>query len=135
MTARPIHLFISESDGALFDTRVPFWYNNPPLRANYRCGKNSIESIADLKTALRYGEFAWSGGYQLYFLCSDGEAMSFDSVRENLRLVMEAIRDHDSSGWRVVAVETNWEDTELYCAHSGKLIPCAYGDDETESAE
>ena len=128
----PSHMRVSDIDGALYDTRTPHWYNQSPLRSNYRCGKGYIGSVSDLKAALRYGEVTWPGCYPLYFLCSDGEAMSFESVRDNLRLVMQAIHDKDNSGWRVVAVDTNWEDSELFCAHSGERIPCAYSDDEGE---
>jgi hypothetical protein len=126
----PAHLFVSSCDGALYDTRIPHWSSLPPLRANYSRGMREIASTADLKAALRNGEYAWPGGYPLYFLASDGEALSFDSVRENLRQILDAIQERDNSGWRVVGVDVNYEDAELYCAHSGKRIPSAYAEDD-----
>lgn len=128
----PAHLFVSSSDGALYDTRVPSWSSLPPLRANYSRGTREIGSAADLKAALRNGEFAWPGGYPLYFIASDGEALSFDSVREELRNVIDAIQSQDNSGWRVVACDINYEDGELFCAHSGERIPSAYAEPEDE---
>ena len=29
-------------------------------------------------------------------------------------------------GWRPIALEVNWEDNELYCAHTNRKIECAY---------
>lgn len=85
-------------------------------------------SISDFRRDMRHGQYAWPGGYQRYFILSDGDVLSFDAARENLRAILEAIDRHDGSGWRIVAVDINWEDTSLYCSHSGERIPAAYGD-------
>ena len=77
----PNHLFLSDCDGCLYDTRDPEWSKNPPLRANYAIHCGSIKSVADLKATLRAGGFAWPGGYPLYFVTSDGGALSFATVR------------------------------------------------------
>lgn len=84
-----------------------------------------------LKEALRSGPYAWPGGYPLYFIAADGEALSFKAVQENLREVMRAtcFRHYDK-GWRIVGVEINWEDEHLYCAHSNERIPSAYGEED-----
>ena len=132
MSKLPAHLFVSSPDGALYDTRIPSWSSQPPLRANYQYGHLGIRSVADLKATLRNGPYAWPGGYPLFFLCHDGEAMSFDSVRETLHLVMQAIQDRGNSGWRVIGCDINYEDNDLYCAHSGKKIESAYGEDDSE---
>lgn len=68
------------------------------------------------------------GGYPTYFVCSDGEALSFDAAKENAGLIRDAIITNDKwSGWRVCTMTVNWEDTELYCSHTNKLIESAYG--------
>jgi len=86
-------------------------------------------STRDLKHALRNGPYAWPGGYPLYFITADGGALSFESVRGNFREILLAMRRNDgASGWKVVAVETNWEDPELYCDHSGGRIESAYAE-------
>lgn len=133
MATRPEHLFIS-SDGNLYDTRVPDWYRSAPLRANFKCGHTEIASCADLKATLRYGQYAWPGGYPLYFMASDGGALSFEAVRDNLRQVMNAIQQRDNSGWRVVACDINWEDSSLVCDHTGKPIESAYGEPDKEES-
>ena len=89
-----------------------------------------IKTTKDLKTALKNGQWAWPGGYPLYFITSDGAALSFDAVRSEYRQVISAIRHGLDDGWRVVSCEINWEDSDLYCDHTGQPIQSAYGDDE-----
>jgi hypothetical protein len=81
-----------------------------------------------LKTILRSGAYSWPGAYPLYFITSDGAALSFDSVRSNFRAVLWSVRHKVNDGWRVVACDTNWEDGELYCDHSGERIESAYAE-------
>jgi hypothetical protein len=89
-----------------------------------------INSISDFRAAMRNGPYAWPGAYPLYFVASDGEALSFQAAKENRRLILEAIRDAiPGDGWRVVAADVNWEDSSLYCAHNGARIESAYGDE------
>lgn len=87
-----------------------------------------ISTISDFRRAVRNGPYAWPGGYPLYWLMSDGETCAFDVAKSERRAMLEALRDRDSSGWRPVALEINWEDSELYCAHTGRKIESAYGD-------
>lgn len=85
----------------------------------------------DLKQALRAGPYTFPGGYPLYFVMADGEPLSFESARENYKLLLAAIRGNCDSGWRPVAVTVNWEDPELYCSDTGKRIESAYAEPET----
>mgnify|MGYP003342289360 FL=1 len=86
-------------------------------------------SDLDLKAVLRNGAYAWPGGYPLYFITNDGAALSFSTVLDELPRIMAAIKDrHDRSGWKVVGVDVNWEDDELYDDHTGEKIESAYGD-------
>ena len=44
--------------------------------------------------------------------------------------VLRDVRNKESAyGWRVIACDVNWEDENLYCAHSGKRIESAYCED------
>ncbi len=86
-------------------------------------------STKDLKAQLRFGAFAWPGGYPLFFITDDGAALSFDAVRENLRSVLWSIRHGVNDGWRVIGCDVNWEDASLYCEHTGEKIPSAYGEE------
>lgn len=90
-----------------------------------------IKTVFDFNKALSLGPYAWPGGYPYYFITIDDEALSFDAAVENADLIRDAIINNEAfSGWRVVGMVVNWEDNELYCAHSGVLIPSAYADDE-----
>lgn len=88
----------------------------------------NIHSISDFRKAIRLGPYAWPGGYPSYFVMDDGEALSFEAARECRREIIRALRDRDNSGWRPVAVDINWDDTELRCAHTGERIEAAYGE-------
>ena len=82
----------------------------------------------ELKNYVRSGRYAWPGGYPKYFVMNDGEAMSFDAVQENFRLVLDSVKHKRNDGWRAVACDINWEDANLYCCDSGEKIESAYGE-------
>jgi len=126
VTKTPSHLFAS-SEGALYDTRAPSWNSRPPLRKDYSAHHGLIRTLSQLKATLRAGGYAWPGGYPLYFVTADGAALSFDTVRSEFRAVVDAFATR-AVDWRIVACDANWEDTALHDAHTGELIPCAYGE-------
>lgn len=128
---KPAHLFVSAVDGALHDARRPDWASTP-LRPVFSRHFRQISTTAQLKATLRAGEHAWPGGYPLYFITSDGAALSFEGVRENLRHVLDSIRTRSNDGWRVVACEVNWENSAVYCDATGKHIPSAHGEDNAD---
>jgi hypothetical protein len=128
MPSLPEHLFVAD-DGNLYDTRDPNWARNP-LREGYYGGGPRIETVAQFKAALRHGGTTSLGGYPLYFIVSDGEALSFEAARENFRQIADSIVHRHNDGWRIVGQEINYEDEDLVCAHTGKRIPSAYGDNE-----
>ena len=122
------HYFISDSDGALYDTRDAGW-SSAPLRPNYKWHHSEIETVADLKATLRAGAYAWPGGYPLFFATADGAALSFTTARKEFRTIASAIADDDKSGgWRIEACGINFENGGLVCGHSGETIESAYGD-------
>lgn len=129
----PSHLFVS-TDGGLYDTRQPDWHKLPPLRAAYDRHCQTIDNVADFKACIRAGAFAWPGGYPLYFVAADGAAISFDGARANFREIVSAIQTNDRhGGWRVVALDTNWEDPDLHCEATGARIESAHA--EPDSAD
>lgn len=78
---------------------------------------------------LAEGPWAWPGGYPLFFVTSDGEALSFRSAEQEREAICEAIAESDKgSCWDVIGVEINYEDPELYCCHSGERIKSAYAE-------
>ena len=120
------HLFTSSDDGALYDTRVKDWHKLPPLRRVFSRHYVAIRTMAEFKATLRAGAYAWPGGYQLYLICSDGGPLCFDCGWKQARNILSAIDRKDGSGWRVLACDINFEDSELYCEHCNELIPAAY---------
>jgi hypothetical protein len=120
------HLFASESDGGLYDTRESQWYEKPALRPVYSRHYQQIESMHQLKACLRAGQFAFPGGYPMFFMTHDGGVLSFESVREEWRTIC---RDSTlDSCWLIVGLCINYEDESLYCDHSNKPIESAYGE-------
>ena len=88
-----------------------------------------INSISDFRRAVRNGP--WPGGYPVYWIMGDGEAVAFDVGRVSWegRLMLEALRDNNPRDqWRPVALEVNRDNPDLYCSHTGGRIPCAYDD-------
>jgi hypothetical protein len=87
-------------------------------------------ALAKVKEAIR-NKYAWPGGYPLFLVMEDGEAISIDAARECWREIVGAhLRPQYLDKQRqVAAVAINWEDSELYCAHSGAKIESAYGED------
>jgi len=86
-----------------------------------------INKPSDFGRLLKAGPYTFPGCYPVYFVCADGEALSFEAARENASLITSALRDHwDKSGWRVIGLDVNWEDPSLTCAHTGKPIEAAY---------
>lgn len=123
------HLFVSSCDGALHDTRQQDWTSHP-IRAIYSRTFSRINSTLELRATLRAGAYAWPGGYPMFFITSDGAALSFDTVRAEYAQVSRAIREGSRDGWRVIGCDVNWENAELTCEHSGLPIQSAYGGDE-----
>lgn len=98
------------------------------LRKDYAITHDRIESTLALRSTLRAGPFAWPGGYPLFFIMSDMEAMCFACARKEYRLISRAIRDNSNDGWRVVGCDINYEDPDCRCCHCGELVDPAYAD-------
>ncbi len=99
-----------------------------------RCRTVNNESPAailrQVKDAIRQ-PYAWPGGYPKYIIMADGESLSVESAREQWRDICQATISPGwhGSGWRAAAVDINWENPMLYCAHSGERIESAYAED------
>jgi hypothetical protein len=84
-------------------------------------------TLAKIKTYLRQGPYAWPGGYPMYFVTSDGAALSFAAVRKEWRQIVQAHLWNDTRcGWHIAGADINWEDPYLYCDHTGERIESAY---------
>lgn len=87
-----------------------------------------IETLRQIKRAIRQ-PYAWPGGYPLYVVLADGEALSCEAARQEWRQIVFATLHGLRDGWRAHGVDVNWEDSALYCAHTGERIQSAYGEE------
>jgi hypothetical protein len=79
-----------------------------------------LNTVHDLRIAARR-PFAWPGGYPTYFVCDDGAALCHDCVAKERRNKLR-------TGWRVVALDINYDDDSLYCEHCYVMIESAHGE-------
>lgn len=131
-TKTPVHPRFSLFEGHLCFAVKPF---GMVIRERFAYHHKQIDTVAKLKSTLRAGDTAWPGGYPLFFVTSDGAALSFESVLENFRAVVDSIKHNCADGWQVIGCEVNWEQGDLTCEHSGKSIQSAYGESVQESFE
>ncbi|HEX4173966.1 MAG TPA: hypothetical protein VHY82_15970 [Acetobacteraceae bacterium] len=88
--------------------------------------------LADVKAAIR-SKYAWPGGYPLYIVMQDGEALSIDAAREHFEQICRATLLHERNGWAAAGSDINYEDPALFCAHTGERIESAYAEDEANA--
>ena len=86
----------------------------------------TIAEMRDEQTG-KLPAFAWPGGYPVYYLMDDCEALCPTCVNDPSNPVHEG---GDADGWRIEAADVNYEDAHLYCAHCNKRIESAYAEDE-----
>lgn len=86
-------------------------------------------TMEEFNKALERGPYAWPGGYPLYFVMADGEALSFEAAKQEAGRIRTEIEFQMVEEWIPVACEVNWEDSELICAHTGARIESAYGEE------
>lgn len=91
---------------------------------------SDIMTLGEFRRAYRAGPYAWPGGYPMYAVTDDGGCLCWACLKSERRNILEAIAHRLRDGWLVVAVDINYEDTELACDHCSKTIESAYGDRE-----
>jgi hypothetical protein len=91
--------------------------------------ETTVEILRQVKHAIRH-KYACPGGYPLFVLMHDGEALSCDAARENWRQICYATLRGLRDGWQAIGTEINWEDASLFCAHSGQKIESAYDEEQ-----
>ena len=88
-------------------------------------------TIALVREAVRQ-KYAWPGGYPMFLIMADSEAICMACARKEWENIARATRypDYIDKQWQCIGAEVNWEDTTLYCAHCSELIESAYGGEE-----
>lgn len=73
--------------------------------------------------------FSDIGGYPVYYLAADGEALCAPCVNAHTSEIAAAIAAGPQTvndDWRLIASDVNYENAHLNCDHCGKGIPPAY---------
>lgn len=110
------------------------------LSRNKAVSHTLITRCDQFNLALSNGSHTFPGGYPLYFVMADGEALAFSvaGLPDVAPLIRDAIIAGPNTGnddWRVVAVSVNYEDNELTCVHTGRKIECAYPPDDAPALD
>jgi len=73
--------------------------------------------------------FAWPGGYPLFYISHDCAAFCPACANKEIdRIAAEIASPDRHDQFRLIAVEVNYENDDLYCDHCNETIPSAYGD-------
>lgn len=91
-----------------------------------------INTVNDLRIAARH-TFVWPGGYPTYFVTNDGAALCHHCVSKERRNILDSVHHKQNDGWRVVCLDINYEDPQLFCDHCDDRIESAYAEDEADS--
>ncbi len=75
-------------------------------------------------------KYAWPGGYPMYIVMDDGEALCCDCANKELGRIAGSTARRDQDGWAALGVDINWEDSSLFCCHCNARIESAYAEDE-----
>jgi hypothetical protein len=130
----PQHLFVSSTDGHLYDTRVPDWHKKPPLRRDYRRTFRTIETGAQLRATLRAGGAAWPGGYTVALYTRDGAMASIPALCADKSALYQALYDiRTKQRGRIVGADLYDEGTTVQCAYTNADIVSSYGDPEGDT--
>ena len=87
----------------------------------------NIAKSIELRKAIR-AKYAWPGGYPMFLVMADGEALCMDCARKEYKQIAYANRHGLRDGWKTEGADVNWEDNNLFCAHCGAQIESAYGE-------
>lgn len=85
-----------------------------------------------LADQLSASPYAWPGGYPLFGVFHDGGACCHRCAKTERASIGTTT---GTDGWRLVALEVNWEDPDLYCDHCGDRIESAYGEPDRREGE
>jgi hypothetical protein len=79
----------------------------------------------------KFRPYAWPGGYPVYAVTSDGEALCPHCMNKERPQVFRSTHEAARDGWAIAEVTVNWEDSNLHCCNCDKRIESAYAEPET----
>lgn len=77
--------------------------------------------------------WVWPGGYPRFALLDDGECLCHRCAKSEFATVLRSTIQQERDGWCVVAIDINWEDVDMYCAHCNERMESAYGEERYET--
>lgn len=86
---------------------------------------SGMTGVRQLTRQLRLGKYTPIGSYPIFFITARGGALSYDGIKENIWLVLRAVRDGEA-GLSPVACDINYENTTLQCELTEESIEAAY---------
>lgn len=90
-----------------------------------------IKTVSDFRRAVRIGPYAWPGGYDLYFITSDGGCICHACANKERRNIADSVATKCDDGWRVVALEATCDtDGPVQCDHCYTVL--LEGPEDTE---
>lgn len=75
-----------------------------------------------------FDKYAWPGGYPLYVLMADGDTLCIDCANTEEQARFD---NTENTGWRIQALDVNWEDPQMICCHCHTRIESAYAENDT----
>lgn len=94
--------------------------------------KTKPDSTVEKFKAFVRQPYAWPGGYPLYAITADGEAICKACGKKYAKLIISETRQNCKTGWQIVGVDVNSEDSSLTCDNCNDPIESAYGDEEVD---
>lgn len=84
-----------------------------------------VKTVGDFRRAVRLGAYAWPGGYALFGVTDDGGTICAPCMAKERRVIVSAIGDECSDGWRIVAVDC--------VANTDGQVRCDHCDDQRQA--
>lgn len=81
--------------------------------------------IVDIKEFAKH-PYTWPGMYPRFAIMSDGETLCHRCVKKYLGQIVDSTVKRYRDGWAVDAIDINWEERDLFCAHCSQAIESAY---------
>jgi hypothetical protein len=82
-----------------------------------------VSTVSDFRRAVRFGPYAWPGGYDIFAITSDGGVLCAKCMNAERRLIIDSIATKRNDGWQVAAIGTTADtDDEVRCDHCNTVL-------------
>ncbi len=84
-----------------------------------------MSKTREFRQAIR-SKYAFPGGYPLYLVLDDGEALCIDCAKIEYKALSNSTKGNYNDGFTVKYVDVNYEDDDLICVGCHEEIEVAY---------